>query len=182
LGGQIFASRHIGSSFGAVRLAGFPGVRVYADNQLIGVTDRSGSVVVPTLRAFERNTIRIDEADLPMDVQIATTELAVRPFARAGAVVSFPVRRERGLLLQVRLEDGSALPPGALVEVEGEAGQHVAASGGEVYLPGGEGRLRLLARWGSQACALSIQVPDSDDPQPRLAGLVCRREANYAAR
>jgi outer membrane usher protein len=106
----------------------------------------------------------------------------VRPFARAGAVVSFGVRRERGLLLQLRLEDGSPLAAGALVQVEGESARYVVASGGEVYLPAATGRIRLVASWSGQSCSLEVEVPDNDDPQPRLAGLVCRRVATYAAR
>ena len=182
IGNRAFASRHLGQSFAVVDVGGQANVRVYADNQLVGVTDSSGRAIVPGMRAFDRNLVRIEDADLPMDVQVASTELAVRPFARSGALISFPVRRERGILLQILLEDGSQLPAGAEVEADGTASRHVVASGGEVYLPSGEGRLRLVARWGGRSCALDVQVPENDDPQPRLAGLVCRGEVAYAAR
>jgi outer membrane usher protein len=182
VGGRPFASRQLGTSFARVQVGSQAGVRVYADNQLIGVTGEDGSLVVPSLRAFDRNVIRIDDADLPLDVQIAETEIAVRPFARAGALVRFDVRRERGVLIQVRLEDGSALPAGALVRIAGRADMYVAASGGEVYVPDLAGAATFEASWGGGRCSFEARVPETGDPQPRLAGLVCRAAPTYAAR
>ena len=75
-------------------------------------------------------------------------EIDVRPFARAGTSVSFAARRERGVLMHVRLEDGSDLPAGALVRVEGAAETFVAVSGGEVYVPELRGVVRMRASWG----------------------------------
>jgi outer membrane usher protein len=182
IGGRPFAARSLGGSFARVQVGRQAGVRVYADNQLIGVTGVDGSIVVPSLRPFDRNVIRIEEADLPLEVQISETEVPVRPFARAGATVRFGVRRERGVLLQLSLEDGSALPAGALVRVDGTADMHVAVSGGEVYIPALDGTASLEASWEGGDCRLQVTVPQTDDPQPRLAGLICRRTQAIAAR
>ena len=181
LGGDLFASRRLGESFAAVEVAGFPGLRVYADDQLVGVTGRDGSLIVPGLRPFHRNRLRIDDADLPIEAQVETLEQAVRPFARTGTIVRFAVRRERGVLMQVRLEDGSLLPAGATVQVEGAPAAFVAASGGEVYVPDLDGVRRVRAVWAGGRCGFTAAVPANDDPQPRLEGLICRREAAYAA-
>lgn len=182
VGGALFASRAIGASFAAVKVGDHEGVRVYADNQLVGVTGRDGTAIIPALRPFEANMIRIDEGDLPMDVQLARGEVAVRPFARTGAFIRFDARRERGVLMQVLLEDGSRLPAGARVTIDGGAESWIAVSGGEVYLPAWEGAARMTARWGGQACRFTATVPPGDDPQPRLDGILCRKETNYAAR
>ena len=180
VGDDMFASRSLGSSFASVRVDGHPGVRVYAEDQLVGVTGRDGSLTVPNLRAFEPNRLRIDEADLPLGAQIETNEQMVRPYARSGAVVRFPVRMERGVLMRVRREDGTDLPAGAVVEVEG--GEHyVVASGSEVYVPNLTGTQELRAQWNGGSCRFTATVPEGDDPQPRLEGLVCRAEATYAA-
>jgi outer membrane usher protein len=179
--GQAFASRRLGDSFAAVR-TGYPDVRVYADNQPVGKTDSRGRIIVTGLHPFERNTIRIEQADLPIDAALATEELPVRPFARAGSVLRFAIRSERGMLMKVRLEDGRPLPAGAEVRIEGSGAQAIAVSGGEVYLPFAAGRLNLRARWAGGACAFTALVPDGGDPQPRLDGLVCRAESDYAAR
>jgi len=182
MAGRAFVSRNLGESFAAVRLDGYPGVHVFADNQPVGVTDSSGFLVVPGLRAFDRNTIRIEEGDLPLDVSLARSEIEVRPFARAGTAVSFAARRERGVLMHVRLEDGGDLPAGAQVRAEGAAETFVAVSGGEVYAPNLEGVVRMRASWESRSCAFTVSVPVGDDLQPRLDDLICRAEPNYAAR
>ena len=180
LGGNAFASRSLGSSFATVIVDGYPGLKVYADDHLVGVTGRDGSVTVPGLRAFEANRIRIDEADLPLDTRIESNEVVIRPFARTGAVVRFPVRAERGVLMRVRREDGSDLPAGAVVRGEGDA-TYIVASGGEVYAPDLAGTQRLFATWEGGACAFQATVPVGDDPQPRLDGLICRGEVSDAA-
>jgi outer membrane usher protein len=108
--------------------------------------------------------------------------VAVRPFARSGVSVRFAPRRERGVLMRVRLEDGSPLPAGALVRIDGREEVFVAVSGGEVYIPNLEGTLDLSAAWASGSCAFVAAVPDNDDPQPRIDNLVCRSEPRYAAR
>jgi len=182
MGGRGFASRSLGESFATVRLEGFPGVHVFADNQPVGKTDRSGFIVIPGLHAFERNTIRIEQADLPLDTTLVSEEVDVRPFARAGTSVHFAVRRERGVLMRVRLEEGGDLPAGAEVRIEGSAQSFVAVSGGEVYVPDLSGRVVLRATWPGQTCRFVAIVPETEDPQPRLDGLVCTRSGDYAAR
>lgn len=182
MGGRAFASRSLGGSFASVRLAGFPGVRVYADNRPVGVTDKSGFIVVPGLNPFERNTIRIEQADLPLDATLTSEEVAIRPFARAGTVVRFDLHRERGALLGVRLEDGTSLPAGAIVRIEGRPETYVAVSGGQVYVPNLTGTAQLRAQWGDRTCRFTAAIPAGNDPQPRLDGLVCSRSPDYAAR
>jgi outer membrane usher protein len=180
LGEDVFASRSLGSSFATVRVDGHPGVHVYADDQLVGVTGRDGSLTVPNLRAFEPNRLRIDEADLPLEAQIESTEQVVRPFARTGSVLRFPVRIERGALMRVRREDGTDLPAGAAVEGE-DGDSYVMVTGSEVYVPNLTGTRSFRVRWDGGSCLFSATVPEGDDPQPRLDGLVCRAEATYAS-
>lgn len=179
IGGALFASRRLGSSFAAVEIPGFKGVRVYADNQLIGMTDRKGILIVPAMRAFEPNKIRIEESDLPMDVQLSAFEHIVRPFARTGTVVSFTPRRERGVLMRVILEDGSPLPQSAEARIDGAETEIVSLPGGELYIPSLSGEARVTVNLESGTCSFEAKVADRDDPQPVLDGLVCRRVHVY---
>ena len=180
VGDDAFASRSLGSSFATVQVGRHAGVKIYADDQLVGTTGRGGSVTIPGLRAYEPNRIRIDETDLPLGARIDASELVVRPFARTGSVVRFPVRMERGVLMRVRREDGTDLPAGAIVEIEG-GDNFVMASGSEVYVPNLAGSQVLRVRWNGGSCSFTATVPEGDDPQPRLDGLVCRPEATYAS-
>lgn len=180
--GRAFASRSLGQSFAAVAIDGYPGVRVYADDRLVGVTGEDGTIIIPGLRPFETNRIRIDEADLPLDTRIETSEVLVRPYARTGSRIHFAVAAERGALMRVRREDGSALPAGARVFVDGSPEPHIVASGGEVYVPNLTETQRLSAVWDGGRCSFAATIPDNDDPQPRLDGLTCSAEQSYAAR
>ncbi len=182
MNGDAFASRSLGESFAAVRVEGRPGVRVYADDHYVGVTGRGGALIVPGLRAFEANRIRVDESDLPMDMRVDTTEIAIRPFARTGTAIAFAVRRERGVLMRVKLADGSLLPAGARVWAQGSAAPAIAVSGGEVYMPDLDGTVAMRASWEGGACGFTAIVPANDDPQPRLDNLVCREGSGYASR
>ncbi|HEY0113984.1 MAG TPA: fimbria/pilus outer membrane usher protein [Allosphingosinicella sp.] len=182
VGGQLFASRALGGSFGAVHVPGHKGVRVYADNQLVGTTDSRGTLIVPSLRPYDRNVIRIEAADLPLDVQIEESEQVVRPYARVGAAILFASRRESGALLSVSLADGSDLPPGALVQAEGQQSDFVTASGGEVYVTGLTGSTRLHARWNGGTCSFVVPRTAGAEPQPLVEGLRCLPEERIAAR
>jgi outer membrane usher protein len=182
MGGAGFASRSLGDSFANVRVEGQPGVRVYADDHLIGVTGRGGSLTVPGLRAYEVNHVRIDETDLPLDARIEAADVAVRPFGRSGSLIRFSVRRERGVLMRVRLENGRPLPTGAHLSAEGGATAYVAMPNGEVYAPDLAGTVRLRAAWSDGACGFSVTVPANDDPQPLLDNIICRASQDYAAR
>jgi outer membrane usher protein len=179
--GRLFASRRLGESFAIVRVENQPGLRIYADDHLVGTTGRGGTLIVPGLRAYDINRIRIDDADLPLDTQVDTLETTIRPFARTGTTVRFAVRRERGVLMRVRREDGSALPSGALVTVGQGDATYVVVSQGEVYVPSLAGTAVLRARWRDGGCSFTATVPLSDDPQPRLDGLICREGSGYAA-
>lgn len=181
IGGRAFAARALGTSFAAIEVPGQKGVRVYADNQLVGRTDAEGLLIVPSLRAFDRNLIRIEEADLPLDMLPGATEIAVRPFGRSGALVRFDAHAERGVLMEVRLENGAPLPAGARVRAEGGGEAFPVATGGAVYVAGlGDGAARLEAEWSGGRCAFRLEVPADAGPQPHVKGLVCRSEGHAA--
>ena len=174
--GHLFASRRLSRSFAAVQVGDFPNVRVYADNQLVARTGRDGVAVVPHLRPFERNPIRIELADLPMDAQVGAEEQSVRPYDRSGVSLEFDVQRSDSAMLNVRLENGEPLPAGANVRLAG--GQAiVSAPGGDVYLTGLQPRNVVVAEYEGGACSFELVVPETADPQPRLGQFICEQVA-----
>ncbi len=72
MGAGLFPSRRIENSFAIARVGDQADVRVYRDNQLVGRTNDDGFVILPGLRAYEDNQIRIEQADLPLDVRVDT--------------------------------------------------------------------------------------------------------------
>lgn len=165
VGGDLFASRKLDQSFATVRVGDYPNVRVYADNQLVGRTNANGRAVIPRLRPFERNSLRIDVADLPMDAEVGGGERTVRPYDRHGVEVDFEVKPSRAALIRVLLGDGTPLPAGSVVTVTGQQEEFVSAPGGEVYLTGLAAHNVVVASWTGGRCNFSLPFAGSKEPQ-----------------
>ncbi|WP_162247412.1 fimbria/pilus outer membrane usher protein [Rhodanobacter sp. Root627] len=174
LSGKVFPSRHIDGSFAVVQVPGFADVRVYADNQQVATTDSDGYALVPRLRPYQKNPIRIEQADLPMDAQITGLQLDAVPYYQSALALTFPVTRSRGAIVVIKLDDGSALPAGAEVTVDGSTMAFPVGLRGEVYLTGLDETSRLHATWNGQSCDMTISFPDTNDPLPRLGPVTCQ--------
>ena len=177
LGGSAFLSRRIKDSFAVVHVPGYSDVGIYAENQLVGHTDAKGKALLPGLRAYEKNLIRIEQADLPLDAQIDAVELNAVPYFRSGMLLKFPIKHSRGALLAVVLENGKPLPAGAQVEIIGEntLENELFPTGmrGEVYLTGLEAENWLRATWREQSCEFALPFPETTDPLPHLGTYIC---------
>jgi outer membrane usher protein len=173
-GGGGFTSRQLTQSFATVKVGNVKGVEVYADNQLVARTNGSGFAVVPRLRPYESNVLRIEATDLPWDATVTGGEMEVRPRARSGVALDFGVQQSHVALVRMVREDGAAVPAGAMVQIEGNPEEFVAAPGGEAYLTGLEPKNRVRASWTGGTCAFDLPFEASDDPQPRLGPFTCR--------
>lgn len=174
LGGQTYFSRWVDDSFGVARVAGFPNVRVYADNQLVGLTNATGDAILPRLRPYERNRIRIDARDLPLNAQVDALSLEAVPYFRSGVLAAFPVRPAYGALFKVMLDNGQPLPAGSTVELRGDQTRFPVAHDGEVYVTGLATRNQLVARWKGQACEFDLRFEPGNDPLPDLGEFICK--------
>src|SRR6202011_174312 len=152
LADHVFASRRIDNSFAVAQVGSEPDVRLYRENQLVGQTDAHGYLLVPGLRAYEDNVIRVEQADLPLDVVVDAMQVQAVPYFRSGVILRFPVERPRGALLLVQMEDGEPLPAGALVQVNGHGEEFPSGLRGEVYATGLEDSNRLRASWSGKSC------------------------------
>ena len=175
LGGGLFFSRPITDSFAVVQLPGYEDVRVYADNQEVARTDAQGNALVPTLRAYERNPLRIEQADLPLDAQIESLDVAAVPYARSGVLVTFPITRSRGVLLTLLREDGTPVPAGAVGRVEGMDGEFPVGYQGQIYLTGLGEHSALQLHWPGGSCTLEVEFADTGEPVTDLGPHTCTR-------
>ena len=171
---ELFPSRQINGSFAVAQVADEPGVRVYVENQLVGRTDANGRVLLPDMRPYQDNLVRIEQADLPLDAQIPTVEMKAVPYINSGTLLRFPVTHPRGALVVVRLEDGELLPSGALVQIVGQDEMFPSALRGEVYVTGLEANNVLRASWSDRTCEMTVPFKPSDDPLPKLGPYVCK--------
>jgi outer membrane usher protein len=179
LGGSAFLSRRITDSFAVVKVPGYSGVGVYRDNQLVARTDANGSALLPRLRPYQKNTVRIEQADLPMDAQIDAVQLDAVPYLRSGLLLKFPIKRSRGALLTVVLENGEPLPAGALAQIirDNVEQNEVFPTGlrGELYLIGLAASNRVRVTLLEQSCEFMLPFPESTEPLPYLGTYTCNR-------
>jgi outer membrane usher protein len=173
VGGKAFLSRRIVDSFAVVQMPDYPNVRVYADNQLVARTRYDGSALLPRLRPYEKNSISIEQADLPLDAQIDAVHVDAVPYYRSGLVLQFPVKRSRGALVAVVLDNGEPLPAGAVAQLIGEKEEFPVGMKGEIYLTGLKATNRLRVTWRGQSCELSVPFPETSDPLPHLGTYAC---------
>jgi len=177
LGGSSFFSRRITDSFALVQVPGYADVGIYADNRLSTRTDSKGNALLTGLRSYQKNPVRIEQSDIPLDAQIDTLQLDAVPYFRSGLVLKFPVKRSRGALLSVVLENGEPLPAGAQVVIidknilENEL--FPTGMGGEVYLTGLEAENQLRVIWREQICEFALTFPETTEPLPHLGTYIC---------
>ncbi|MDP2738277.1 MAG: fimbria/pilus outer membrane usher protein [Pseudorhodobacter sp.] len=174
-GGGIFLTRRVNDAF-AVIDAGAPGVEVKSENRTVGVTGRSGKLLVPDLRGYERNTLSIDPSSLPIDASVSSTRLTVSPAHRSGARVDFGV---------------DANPASAVIELVDTKGQPLGVGGKAVVngrddglLVGYDGQVFALAlkAWneitvtypGSEPCHAEFAYTDEPGSMTEIRGVVCQ--------
>lgn len=173
LGGRPFLTRNINDSFAVVQVPGYANVRVYADNHQVASTDAGGYALVPQLRPYQRNPIRIEQADLPMDATIGSLAMDAVPYKNGALVLKFPVTRSRGAVLTVVLGNGKFLPPGAEVSLGNRSESFPVGMRGEVYLTGLANSNTAHISWPGHGCDLVFDLPETNDPLPHLGPLTC---------
>lgn len=173
LNGRVGAARRIGRSFGVVDLPGFAGVPVYVDNREVGTTNGSGYLIVPDLRPYEANAVRIDSEALPMNAELATDEVIAVPFERTGVPITFGVRDTRHATATLRDASGAPLPAGLVLSDAAGGFTGTVARDGLAYFTGtvGAGPIALASGEG-HVCDLPA-LP-AGDTMSDLGEITCR--------
>jgi outer membrane usher protein len=108
-----------------------------------------------------------------MDAQIDALQLDAIPYLRSGLRLSFPVRRSRGAVFTILLDNGEPLPAGAVAKVVGQAEEFPVGLRGEIYVTGLDAANRLQVTWRGQGCNFAVDFPQSVDPLPDLGAFKC---------
>lgn len=170
--GDIYASRRISDSFIVVDTGVFSQVGVYLDNNLVGRTNASGRLFVPSVRSYQPHTISIDATDLPLSAEVDQTKLEFMTTHSSGAALAFPLRQSRGAQIRLLDERGLAIPSGALATIADRT--FPVAQDGEVFLLGLESSNELVVRVGNKGCRLRVAFLASNDLLPHLGTYVCQ--------
>ena len=173
LDGGIFAAREISDGFAVVDASGFEGVRVYLENREIGTTNSHGRLLVPSLRPYESNQVRVESADLPINVRVDNPALRLAPYYRSGAVASFGISATANALLRVVTQDGRPVPEGAAARVDGGLPFPVGLDG-RLYLEDLRAGSTVEVVSSGDRCTFVIgPLPASKGSVPDLGNIVC---------
>ncbi len=135
VGGQFGMGPRVQDAFAIVN-AGAPDVIVRHENTVVGRTNRFGTLLLPTLRAYEANKIDIDPMSLPPDVVTSRTQEIIAPAFRSGVALDFA--RPGGaapVVLVIKGPEGREIEPGSKGRV---------LESGETFLVGHDGRAYVV--------------------------------------
>ena len=174
LGGEVFSAREISDGFAVVDANGFEGVRVYLENREIGTTNAHGRLLVPSLRPYEGNQLRIESSDLPLDVRIDSPALRVAPYYRSGAIASFGITASAAALLRVLDASARPAPEGASARADGSALSFPVGLDGRLYLQDVHAGSTVEVVSGGDRCTFVIgALPAAGGGVPDLGDVVC---------
>ena len=173
--GEVAVSRRIDRAFGLVSLPGFPDVRVYLDYREVGRTDGDGRLLLPGLRPYEGNRVRLEVDDLPLDAEITTAEVEAVPFDRSGMTIAFPRARMDQATAILLDGDGAPLPVGLrLRSADGAVTGWVARDGFTQIKGAGASAVVIAAEEGDEAITCPIPPAPPGELLPDLGTVTCR--------
>jgi outer membrane usher protein len=167
IGRDVYWTRPVRESF-AVADATAPGVRIYRDNQLVGITGANGRALVPDLITYNTTRISLDAEDLPLDRGLTEASQDIK-LAPGGAVITLATPAQRLLGLRLQLDSGASVPAGAQLSVDGKPANLPVGLEGLVYLEAPSAAFTLLATWGKGRCQT-----DSINPDTPVVEVTCR--------
>ncbi len=176
LGSDFFWTRPVTGSFAVVDTGSVPQVRVYSENRLVGRTDEDGVLLVPELRAFEVNQLRIDVNDVPIAYDVPALAADVRPPARSGVRVLLAAQPSSNVMLRVSMANGGPPPTGAQVNLDNVPAPLPLGYGGVAYVSAGPGRHVLELRWQQDMCRAEFELAAQQDSSAALP-VLCREES-----
>ncbi|PKH22190.1 fimbrial assembly protein [Enterobacterales bacterium CwR94] len=132
-------------------------------------TDSKGFAVVPYLSAYQNNTLSLNPATLPDDVDLSRNSANVIPTKGAIVAATFATRTGYQALISL-VRTGETVPFGSLVTLNhpaGEVNSGIVGDAGQVYLSGLPERGVLTASWGREAgqqCQATFDLSTTQPP------------------
>lgn len=161
--GDVFTVRDPEQGFAVVHLPGAANIPVYRDNLPAGETDGSGHALIPRMLPYQPVSISVSPSDLPVTLPLSKTRMRVA-VPNGAAVVQFPsdgpVRRS----LHLMLANGSPVPAGARLFIDGKAAALPVGYDGLVYLNLSQAH-QLRAVWPGGECSSMVESRDKHDAQ-----------------
>jgi outer membrane usher protein len=174
LNGDLHLARSLGDSFAIVEVPDYPDVSVYYQNQYMGKTNSTGSLLIPEILPYQDNIMRVEVKDLPLDATISNPEVNAIPYYRSGLVLSFPIKSSAGALMQLILPSGENVPTGTVVTYAGE--QFIVGYKGEAYVTGLVAENRLTVNYKNETYFCDVPFTRTENPLPHLGKIQCQKK------
>lgn len=172
--GQAFATRRVEGSFAIVEVAGYPNVGVGFQGSILTRTNADGVALLPRLLPFQRNSVRLDPAELPISAELDSIEQEAVPALRSAVKITFPVRSGRGALIRIQFDDGEPAPPGAEIELVGDKKEFFVARRGEAFVTGLQTKNQLRLKWNGSGCTFNVDLPPGNlEDITRVGPMIC---------
>lgn len=140
--GSWHPSHSVVDGFALVRAPGAADVPVLVNGVPVGRTGQDGDFVATSIFAYSSARISLGTEELPMETAVFPNEQKVATAFRSGALAAFRVVRDEGLLLLVKMPDGSPLATGASIRTEDHTEEALVGYDGKAFFT----KLRLPAR------------------------------------
>ena len=174
---HFFPSNWVYDSFAVVDTGSVPHVHVLQENRPVGRTNSSGLLLVPDMRSFELNNIRIDPNDIPPDATLITDYREMRPQDRSGVVVKYPIKFNRAALVQMVDAAGAAIPLGSTATLKATGVVYPIGYDGDVYVEGLDSYNELTVEsTDGRHCALAFKYTPLPGNIPSIGPLLCQEK------
>ena len=179
MGGSLFATRQVNDSFAVVSTGDMTDVPIRAGGMPVGKTNRKGLALIPSLSAYQKNTVSVDIAELPLDVQLEHTVAEIAPPERSGMRVEFKIQRTRAATMTLKDAQNQLLPSGGSITAEDGTPAAVTGFDGKTYIENmkeGINRFTVALPENGGTCTFEADYPETHnlDSIPELGDIICR--------
>lgn len=161
--GQLLThSQSIGDTWGVLQVPELANVRVTGAGN--GRTGSNGSVLLPSLSPWNESEIRLETADIPFNVDVASVREKVRPARGSMVKMQIPAKVNRSLLLTVRDQQQNYIPYGSSVlNDRGQLTGIVTEQGGLMLQNVTEKQQLRIKLAEGKSCQLNYALPEQWD-------------------
>ncbi|SEL80296.1 outer membrane usher protein [Kosakonia sacchari] len=172
--GGVTLGHWVGDSFALIDAPGASGAEVIGGQG--GRVDAFGYAIVPSLGAYQFNSIGLDPRNMSDDAELQTSQQRIAPYAGATVRVRFNTLNGQAMLITAQRQANEPIPMGASVYDGYDNYLGMVGQANQIYLRSGEKKGELQVRWGEgalQSCRIAWRATEPRQPL-LLMGLPCR--------
>ncbi|MEN0104833.1 MAG: fimbria/pilus outer membrane usher protein [Pseudomonas sp.] len=173
--GEVFPGNQVDDAFVLVSTSGFADVPVSFEHQLIGKTNKSGHLLVPSVPSYYGGQYEIDPLGLPANIRTPVVEDKIAVHQGSGALLNFDLRRVVAASIVLIDSRGEVIPRGSEVTVQGTSLRAFVGWDGLVYFEGlGEQNQLLVTRPDGEKCGAAFALKNTNEEVSLVGPLTCR--------